>query len=80
MNGSALKAAEAIKKTLEDSGIEMTVLNNVLYDLSAMEHLQDVKGAFLLEKAGETLHEEITKELELLKRQEIKVLGVIVVE
>ena len=80
MKERTLKAAEAIQKVLAEDNIELTVLNNVLYDQSAMEQLQGVKGAFLLEKAGETLYDEIMKELELLNRQDIKILGVVVVE
>ena len=80
MKENTLKVAESIQKVLEEDSIEMTVLNNVLYDQGAMEQLQGVKSVFLLEKSGETLYNEITKELELLNRQEIKILGVIVVE
>lgn len=80
MKEGVRKVADAVQKTLKEENIELTVLNNVLYDQSAMEQLQGVKGAFLLEKAGETLYDEIVKELELLQRQDIKVLGVVVVE
>ena len=45
-----------------------------------MEKLGTAKGAVLVEKAGSTLYNEITGELELLKRQEIVVLGGITVE
>ena len=80
MKESTLNVASAIQNTLKEEGIDLTVLNNVLYDQSSMEQLQGVKGAFLLEKAGETLYDEIAKELELLNRQDIKILGVVVVE
>lgn len=74
------RVAEQIQEKLRQKNISMTVLNNVLYDQGSMERLQDAKGVFLLEKTGETLYEEILKELELLQRQSIKVLGAVVVE
>lgn len=76
----SLQVAEQIQTTLQEDGISITVLNNVLYNQEAMEQLQGAKAVFLLEKAGETLYDEIVKELELLQRQGIKVLGAVVVE
>lgn len=80
LKANAVGTADAIQKVLEDANISMKVLNNVLYDQEAMEQLLSARGAFLLERAGETLYDEISREIELLHRQEIKVLGVIVVE
>lgn len=77
---NAVKTADAIQNVLKDANISMKVLNNALYDQEAMEQLLSARGAFLLERAGETLYEEISREIELLHRQEIKVLGIIVVE
>lgn len=76
----ASEVSDKIQNVLKEESIDMAVLNNVLYNQEAMEQLQGAKGAFLLEKAGETLYDEIAKELELLRRQGIKVLGVVVVE
>ena len=58
----------------------MTVLNNVLYNQETMAQLEHAKGAFLLEQVGETLYTEIAQEIELLQRQGITVLGIVVVE
>lgn len=80
LSAGADKACESLKDVLEKEGITVTILNNVLYDAEAMEKLSTVKGAVLVEKAGSTLYNEITGELELLKRQEIVVLGGITVE
>lgn len=76
----SLQIAEQIQTTLQEDGISITVLNNVLYNQESMEQLQGAKAVFLLEKAGETLYDEIVQELELLQRQGIKVLGAVVVE
>lgn len=80
MQEPRLQVAQAIQADLQEADLEMTVLNNVLYNQEALEQLQDAKGAFLLEQAGETLYDEIARELELLRRQEIAVLGIVVVE
>lgn len=80
LGAGADKVCEGLKAALEKEGITVTILNNVLYDAEAMEKLGTAKGAVLVEKAGSTLYNEITGELELLRRQEIVVLGGITVE
>lgn len=78
--GEALKACELIKERLTAEGATVQILSNVLYDAEVMEELADAQGAVLVETAGSTLYDEIAKELELVKRQNITVLGGIVVE
>jgi hypothetical protein len=71
---------ESIKQALEKEDIAVTILDNVLYNAEAMEKLENEKGVVLVEKAGSTLYDEVAKEIELLTRQDIAVLGGIVVE
>lgn len=71
---------ENLKVALEKEGIAVTVLDNVLYNAEMMEKVDTVSGVVLVEKAGSTLYNEIANELELLRRQEITVLGGIIVE
>ena len=71
---------ESIKQALEKEQIAVTILDNVLYNAEAMEKLEIEKGVVLVEKAGSTLYNEVAKEIELLTRQDIAVLGGIVVE
>ena len=80
MQERAENIAEQIGGIVGEDNISLTLLNNVLYNQESMAQLADAKAVVLLEKAGETLYEEIANELELLQRQEIKVLGAIVVE
>ena len=80
MQDRALKVADDIQTVLKEENISMRVVNNVLYDQEAMEQLLSAKGAFLLERAEGTLYSEMERELEILRRQDIKVLGVIVME
>lgn len=61
-------------------GINVTVLDNVLYNAESMEKVDGMTGIVLVEKAGSTLYSEIASELALLKRQGIEVLGGIIVE
>ena len=80
MSTGADKVCESLKAALEKEQIGVSILDNVLYDAEAMEKMDDMQGAVLVEKAGSTLYNEVTSELELLKRQDIRVLGGIIVE
>lgn len=80
LKGQSLEVCEEIKKGFDSDNVKVNILNNVLYDAQAMGELEGTQGAILVERAGSTLYNEILQELELLKRQGIKVLGGIVVE
>lgn len=80
MSAGADKVCESLKAALEKEQISVSVLDNVLYDAEAMEKMDAMQGAVLVEKAGSTLYNEVVSELELLKRQDITVLGGIIVE
>lgn len=75
----ALAVCGVIKDDLAKENTKASILNNVLYDAAVMEDLEDSKAAVLVAKAGSTLYDELAQELELLKRQEIPVLGGIVI-
>ena len=68
-----------IQQTLNNVGIKVKILNNVQYDPEAMKQLEDVQGVVLVETARTSLYMEIAGELELMKRQGIKVLGGVMV-
>lgn len=78
-NGSA-EVCEAMKKQLAEDGIQLEIINNVLYNAEELEKLGQMKAAVLMEQAGGTLYQEILQEREVLKRQDIKLFGCIVVE
>ena len=80
LSAGAGKVCESLKAALEKEGIQVTVLDNVLYNAESMEKIDAVTGVVLVEKAGSTLYNEIANELALLKRQDIAVLGGIIVE
>ena len=80
LKAHALEVCEQMKAQLSKENICTEVLNNVLYDAQAMSDLEHAKGVVLLETVGSTLYSEIAQELELFKRQDIHVLGGILVE
>ncbi len=70
----------AMADKLKSGDINASVLDNVLYDPENTEKLGEMDGAVIIEKAGRTLYSELTEEIELLKRQQIKILGCVIVE
>lgn len=80
VTGDTLQKCNQISKNLQAGGIRVQILSNVLYDAEAMEKLENAKGAVLVETVGSTMYEEVVKELQLMDRQKICVLGGIVVE
>lgn len=80
MKERTLDICQKIKIRLEEEGVRVNILRDVLYDAQALAELEGVKGVILVESAGSTLYDEIAAELELLKRQGIQLLGGIVVE
>lgn len=77
--GVAQETCESIRTFLAKEQIEAVMLNNVLYDAETMEELEHAQGVVLVETAGSTLYEEIKEELDLLSRQNVCVLGGIIV-
>lgn len=80
LQSDTLEIVGIIEETLKREKISMEVVCDILYDQESMERVMSAKGVFLLEKAGETLYDEIDRELKFLRSQDIKVLGVIVME
>ena len=80
LEAGAGSVCENLKTALEKEGVNVTVLDNVLYNAESMEKVEAMTGVVLVEKAGSTLYNEVANELALLKRQDIAVLGGIIVE
>lgn len=79
MKNGSLKVCEQIKANLQKEGITVNILDNVIYDAEAMEKLDNASAAVLVENVSSTLYGEIAEEIALLKRQNIKALGGIIV-
>ena len=80
LEAGAGSVCENLKTALEKEGVNVTVLDNVLYNAESIEKVEAMTGVVLVEKAGSTLYNEVANELALLKRQDITVLGGIIVE
>lgn len=80
LKAGADSVIQALKKQLDKEKTQITVLDNVLYEPGMMEELKNVKNVVLIEKAMSTRYDEIIRELELISRQGLTVLGGIIVE
>lgn len=80
LSDDAVALYKDLEQGLKERDIQPEFLNNILYDAEAMEKLNRVTAAVLVEKAGVTLYSEVDQELQLLKRQGIPVLGLIVLK
>jgi hypothetical protein len=79
MKNGSNRISSLISEYLTKEGMEVTILDNVIYDAEAMQKLDNVGAAVLVECIGSTLYNEIEEELTLLKRQNITVLGGVLV-
>lgn len=80
LKGQTMIVCEKIRDDLGKDNIQTVILNNILYDAVALNSLKSARGVVLVEAVGATLYTEIEQELELLKRENIEVLGGILVE
>lgn len=74
-----MNVCDHIKKALSKD-LEIQIIDNVLYEVDEMRKLEFIEAAVLLEKAAYTSCNEIVKEIEFLRKQQIKIIGGIVVE
>lgn len=80
MDENTHQFCDVLQKELQASGIEVIVAENILYNAENLKKLEKANGAVLIETIGKTMYTEILQELQLLDRQQIKVLGGIMVE
>ena len=79
MTDESLAVCKQIMDRLGEQGVVVELLNNVLYDAASLQRLTEVKGAILVGIVGETFYSELLEERELLERQEIEKLGVVLI-
>lgn len=80
MDQSTRQFCDTVQKELKSAGIEAVVAEDILYNAESLKKLETAQGAVLVETVGKTMYTEILQELQLLDRQQIKVLGGITVE
>lgn len=73
------KACSLMKEAYEKDGIKVEVLVDILKNAASMERLASIENVVLLEKAGMAKCMDIKEEIDLLKRQDINILGGIIV-
>ena len=69
-----------IREGLQADGIGFQSIQNILYSADSLNLLSDVKTAVLIEQAGTVSYGEIQQELEILQRQGIHILGMMIAE
>ena len=72
--------AQELEEKLKEKNIGVLPVESILYDAKEMETLQSEKVAYLVSKTGKTAYDSIIKEVKLLKRQNIIVAGVLIIE
>ena len=85
LSGSEMKKVpsvvlKTIRETLEKAGIEVSNGNGVAYDADSLMELAEKKNGILIEVSEKTSCEEIAKELNLCRQNEVNILGVVLVE
>lgn len=73
------RMAGVIRQALEAEGIDSLAADNILYDADTRFLLRNAEMAVVIEKAGCPLPM-IFQELEILKRQEVEISGMIIIE
>ena len=71
---------EQIGTDLKADNIKFQCVKNILYSADSLNLLSSVRAAVLIEKAGAVSYGEIQQELEILRRQGIEILGMIIAE
>lgn len=71
---------EEIGTGLKAEHIKFQSVKNILYSADSLNLLNGVRTVVLVEKASAVSYSEIQQELEILRRQEIDILGMIIVE
>lgn len=80
--GSDLSNIKDLSSKLYDklaSNVKVVELDNILYDAENLSKVSGKKGAIIIAVIGNTMHDEIAREIEILKSQEINILGIVTV-
>ena len=80
MEGQTGEVASSIVNSVSGSGLKAEAIADILYDADAYNKFCSYQGVVLLEKAGETMYEEIMNELRKITDQGLTLLGAVVVE
>ncbi len=76
----AIEFCKVLCIKLQENNVKGVVVENILYNAESLKKMEKAQVVVLVETAGKTMYEEICQELQLLDRQNIKILGGITVE
>lgn len=79
-NERLLDVCEKIAIALSKEGIRVEKLDCSVFDAKILNCLEDIQNAVLIAQAGDTFYNEVVQQIEILKQQQAKVLGGIIVE
>ena len=74
------KIIQELQKGLYKAGVKLIAGKSVLYNAEALEKSVECGHVLFLESAGKSLYREIREEIEVCDRQNIKIMGAIVVQ
>ncbi|MBE5871766.1 MAG: hypothetical protein E7294_10980 [Lachnospiraceae bacterium] len=74
------KIVQELQKGLNKSGVKLIAGKSVLYNAEALEKSVECGHVLLMESAGKSLYREIREEIEVCDRQNVKIMGTIVVQ
>lgn len=80
IKGFSQHVCEQLKGALEKDNIQVEILNDLIYDPHVMNKLKNVQGVILIGRIGSTTYKEIYKELDLLMRLDVAILGGLIIE
>lgn len=71
---------DKIMSGLQDNGVEVSLLKDVIYRPEVMQEIKDIDTTILIERVGGTYYSELLRELDFAKQMDMPVLGIVVVE
>lgn len=80
INESVKKACGEIQEILLTEKIETVILDDVLYNADSINELQTASNVILIESAGVNTYREIERQLQMIRKLGIEILGAVIVE
>ncbi|MDO4941749.1 MAG: hypothetical protein Q4E73_02770 [Lachnospiraceae bacterium] len=71
---------ERLQQLMEDFDCKVTIGNSVVYDVDSLTDLSDSDGVLFLEEVNQSPYSEIAQEVEICRKNDIFVIGTVVVE
>lgn len=79
LSGGDDQIEKLLVESLCKNGLRVQLADNIIYDAGAMERMNEIGTVVLVEKTGITLYDELVREMELVNRQKLNLLGAVIV-